>query len=125
MLEWLAVVLAGAGGGAISTVLPAGTDVPWPDTLKNWIEQRPRWNILAHFLRNTCLGALASFLVWGLATPEAAFSSSGVAVREVAFSIIVGGGGGGIVNNFFRQAQKIEAFSKTIDELRELLDKLK
>lgn len=119
---WLGVFVAGAAGGAVVILLPAGTDVPVPAILKPIFDRFP---VPSHLIRNMILGAVASFAVWALANPEATFGQTTQVPNQFALSVIIGGAGGTIVNNLVRQAQRNEALTKTISDLNEVIEKLK
>jgi hypothetical protein len=112
---WLAVVLSGAAGGALGAFLPGGADVPWPPGLDRLFQGDGIGSLAGNLLRNTMLGAVASFLVWALATPTSDFQGSDVTVGVVAAAIIAGGGGTSILNNLFRQSRKISSDRQAID----------
>ena len=117
--EWQAVVMAGALGGAVTTFLPSGMDFPWP---KPFRAMDGYGGFALNLVRNSILGALASFLMWALADPNQPFSGGSASVGQVASGIIVGGAGGSIINNFFRQAQQTAASDEVITSLSEVLD---
>jgi hypothetical protein len=121
MDEWLAVVLAGALGGGVSTLLPAGTESPWPRSVEQLLEQHVYWSLASHLLRNTLVGGLASFVVWGLANPGLDFGSGSVTVGEAASAIIVGGGGVSLLNNIFQQASRIQQKDEGLELAETLL----
>jgi hypothetical protein len=121
MDEWLAVVLAGALGGGVSTLLPAGTESPWPRSVEQLLEQRVYWSLASHLLRNTLVGGLASFVVWGLANPGLDFGSGSVTVGEAASAIIVGGGGVSLLNNLFQQGSRIRDKDQGIEAAEALI----
>ena len=121
MPEWLAVALAGALGGSMSTLLPAGTEFPWPKMLQGIFDAHSLWALLAHLARNTTLGAVASFVLWGLSNPGLEFQTSAVTVGEIAAAIIVGGGGVGVINNLFQQSARTELKNEALEMAETLL----
>jgi hypothetical protein len=118
--EWLAVVLAGTLGGAMSTLLPAGTEFLWPKLLQNALGMGLS-SFIAHLLRNTMLGALAGFVVWGLANPGTSFDANSVPVGEVAAGIIVGGGGVSALHSLFQQSRRLESKDESLELAEELM----
>jgi hypothetical protein len=122
MPEWVAVVLAGALGGSMGTLLPAGTEFPWPRLLQGTIDDHVVINLLAHLVRNTLLGAVASFVIWGLANPGLEFDTASVTVGEIAAAIIVGGGGVSLLNNLFQQSAKLDSRNEALQMSAALMD---
>ena len=117
----MATVLASGFGGALTTYLPSGTDFPWPAFLQRFLRPATLLELLANFLRNIILGAVASFLVWALANPTQDFTETAVTVGQVASAIIVGGTGGTVINSFFRHFRETSVDSKTMERLVEAL----
>lgn len=122
MDQWLAIVLAGALGGSMGTLLPSGTEFPWPRSLQPSFDGNSVLGLIAHFFRNTILGAVASFVVWGLANPGLDFGADSVTVGEVAAGIIVGGGGVSVLNNLFQQSGRIDSKDRAIQAAETLLE---
>jgi len=114
MAEWIAVILAGAVGGLMSTLLPAGTEFPWPRSLQGLMDNHEVLNLGGHLSRNTLLGSMASFVIWGLANPGLEFDTGSVTVGEIAAAIIVGGGGVSVLNNLFQQSARIDSKDKAL-----------
>jgi hypothetical protein len=120
--EWLAVGIAGGLGGFMSTLLPSGTEFPWPKALRRFFDNDHIFGLFGHFTRNTILGAVASFVVWGLANPGLDFNSDSVTVGIFAAGIIAGGGGVSALNNLFQQSVRIDSKDRAIQAARTLLE---
>jgi hypothetical protein len=86
------------------------------------MEGRALLNLIAHFVRNTALGALASFVVWGLANPGLELDTRSVTVGELAAAIIVGGGGVSLLNNLFQQSSNIQSRDQALQMSATLME---
>ena len=122
MNEWLAISCAGGIGGFASTLLPPGTDVPWPSPIQDFVDRHGYLGLAFHLFRNIVFGALAGFVVWALAAPSGSFSSSNVTVGQVAAAVIIGGGGVSLVNRLFQQSARLDVDNQAIAAAQSLLN---
>jgi hypothetical protein len=105
VLEWQAVLAAGAVGGFASTFLRTGADVPSPELIEDFLQHHKGAALVYHLARNTVFGALASLVLWGLYSPSANLESGQVAVHQLGASFVAGGGGVAVISNPLKQQQ--------------------
>ncbi|MGI8926334.1 MAG: hypothetical protein ACR2HN_06775 [Tepidiformaceae bacterium] len=106
MYEWLAITLAGAAGGLLGTLLPAGLDVPFAARIAGALHGRGSLEVAAHLARNVACGAAVSFLLWaGIDGDGASWTGAHPGVRPVAVSLLVGLTGTATLNKVVRDAQ--------------------
>ena len=128
MWEWLAVALAGSGGGLIGTFLPSGTDVPWPGPIRTLMggssHDNPWRHLLAHAVRNSIGGGVGAFIVWAGHNTDVLFSATGPTVFTVAFAATIGLGGIAILNRLVKSGELIERRGTAVAEAEEFISRL-
>lgn len=118
-MEWLAVLAAGALGGAVGTLLPTGTDMPSPGIIRAMLKEHRRWELVYHFSRNMVLGAVASFVLWTMYDSTSSFESAHIAPRSVGASLVVGIGGGWFLDRLLRKQQEAQSSETALAQLNE------
>ena len=108
MPEWVFILVAGAVGGLVSTVLSEGGFMA-PTTFTD-ARGYTRWH--PGTAGDVVVGAVAGIAFWGLYTPDPSFTNP-AAVRPVIGSLLAGLGGGrvlaGYLDRFFQQASLANA----------------
>jgi hypothetical protein len=106
--EVVAVLLAGAAGGLISTFLRAGMEFPSPSAIDELLEGHRGWTLVYHLIRNSAFGGIASGVLWGLSNSNPSLASQTIAPHQLA-AFVIGGAGLKIIDKFFREANEDKA----------------
>lgn len=120
MVEWFAVVLAGAFGGIVNCLLLAGgitLPKPFRDTRGQTI-----WS--PGIFGNIVIGATSGFVFWGLSVREVALDALVTSWRTIAFAVLMGVGGSQLLTKYVERNLQDATLFETGDALERLGDVL-
>lgn len=111
---WLAVLIAGAIGGFLGSLV-GEAGVPVPPTWARLCPEGSGREVCFQLVRGPVCGALAGLLLWALNAPQASIMSTDIDWRQVAASCAVGLAGVRIMAGWAKQAQ-VETTAQALAE---------
>lgn len=127
MPTFISIALLGGIGGLISTLLPTGTDVPFPAALRDVFNNTPWWvGFAVHLIINVVIGAFAAGVLWAGTDPTAIdLTSTTIQPKQLATAAVVGLAGIGIAKKLQQQAIDAADWKASFKQAMEAAQKLK
>lgn len=126
MYTIVAIILAGGFGGLISTLLPTGTDVPFPSALQAPFD-RAHWlvGLIAHLAINMVVGAFVAVLLWAAVDPTATdLTSKNIQPKQLATAGAIGLAGIAIAKKIQKEAEDSTDWKISYQDLQRAVDEL-